>query len=287
MLFVSLGIIWGLPYLLIKVAVASVEPSFVVFVRVALGAAVLLPIMLARGQWRLLGAHWHWVVAFALTEITFTFLALTWAEQRISSSLAALLISAVPIVGAILAWRFGLDTHWSPRRGVGLAMGFLGVGALVGFDVEGSSWLAVAAVGVTVLGYAFGPIIIEKRLQGVPSLPVIGASLAINTVIYAPFAWIARPTQPVPATAWASMVVLGVLCTAIAFVILFSLISEVGAPRAQVITYVNPAVAVVLGVLVLNEPVTVGIVIGFPLVLAGSWLATRGGNAVVEAEPHP
>lgn len=283
-LFVALGLIWGMPYLLIKVAVESVEPTFIVFVRVALGALVLLPIAFATGQWRTLRGNWTWVLAFALVEITFTFLALTWAEQRITSSLAALLIAAVPIVGAILAWRFGLDTHWSTRRGIGLAVGFIGVGALVGLDVEGSSWLAVAAVGITVLGYSFGPIIIEKRLAGVPSLPVIGAALAINAVIYAPFAWVDRPRAPVPAQAWASMAFLGVVCTAIAFVTLFALIAEVGAPRAQVITYVNPAVAVVLGVLILHEPITLGIVIGFPLVLLGSWLATRGGNAAVEAE---
>ena len=287
MLFVALGLIWGLPYLLIKVAVESVDPAFVVFVRVVLGAAVLLPIVLARGQWRVLRGHWPWVVAFAVTEITFTFLALTWAEQRISSSLAALLIAAVPIVGAVLAWAFGLDTHWSARRGVGLAVGFLGVAALVGLDVEGSSWVAVAAVGITVLGYALGPIIVEKRLHDVPSLPVIAASLAVNSVIYAPFGWISRPTEPVPASAWWSMIVLGVLCTAIAFVLLFALIGEVGAPRAQVITYVNPAVAVVLGIVVLSEPMTLGIAVGFPLVLVGSWLATRGGRVDVEAEPHP
>ena len=151
--------------------------------------------------------------------------------------------------------------------------------------MTGSSWLSVAAVGITVLGYSLGPIIVEKRLHDIPSLPVIAASLAINTVIYAPFAWAARPTEAVPGTAWASMAVLGVLCTAMAFVFLFALIAEVGAPRAQVITYVNPAVAVVLGVVVLSEPITLGIVIGFPLVLAGSWLATRGGPAI-EAEPH-
>jgi drug/metabolite transporter (DMT)-like permease len=285
-LFVALGLIWGLPYLLIKVAVEDVEPSFVVFVRVLLGAAVLMPIVFARRQWGLLRGHWRWVVAFALVEITFTFLALTWAEERISSSLAALLIAAVPIVGAILAWAFGLDTHWSRKRGVGLAIGFLGVAALVGLDVEGSSWLSVAAVGITVLGYSLGPIIIEKRLHDVPSLPVIAAALAVNAVIYAPFGWIHRPTGPVPATAWWSMSVLGVLCTAVAFVLLFALIAEVGAPRAQVITYVNPAVAVVLGVLVLSEPVTLGIAIGFPLVLVGSWLATRNGRPDIEAEPH-
>ncbi len=286
LLFVTLGVIWGIPYLLIKVAVTEMDPAFVVFIRVALGAAVLMPIVLARRQLHLLRGRWRWVLAFALTEITFTFLALTWAEERISSSLAALLVASVPTVGTVLAWRFGLDAHITRTRIAGLALGFLGVGCLVGFDVSGGTALAVAAVGVTVLGYAMGPIIIEKRLSDVPSLPVIAVSLAINSVIYLPFGIAAWPTKGASATAWTSVVVLGVLCTALAFVALFALIGEVGAPRAQVITYINPAVAVVLGVAVLSEPVTLGLAIGFPLVLLGSWLGTRSGP-VLEAEPHP
>ena len=281
-----LGIVWGMPYLLIKVAVESVEPTFVVFARVALGAAVLVPIVLARRQFRLLKGRWHWVLAFSIVEITFSFLALTWAEQRISSSLAALLIAAVPIVGAILAHRFGLDAHISRRRLAGLAIGFLGVGSLVGFDITGGTALSIAAVGITVLGYSLGPIIVEKRLNGIPSLPVIAAALAINTVLYLPFGILMWPDHAVPMSAWGAIAVLGLVCTALAFVGLFMLIGEVGAPRAQVITYINPAVAVILGVVVLSEPITLGIAIGFPLVLIGSWLGTRSGPPV-EAEPHP
>ncbi len=285
-LFVALGLIWGIPYLLIKIAVEYVDPAFVVFARVALGAVILIPIVLVRRQLRLLRGHWPWVIVFALVELTFTLLALSWAEQRISSSLAALLIAAVPIVGTVLANRLGLDAHITPRRLVGLAIGFLGVAMLVGLDISGSTALAIAALGITVLGYALGPIVIEKKLQEVPHLPVIAAALAINTVIYLPFGILQWPTGTVPVSAWLSLVVLGVVCTALAFVMLFMLIAEIGAPRAQVITYINPAVAVVLGVLVLSEPVTLGIAIGFPLVLIGSWLGTRSGP-VVEAEPHP
>lgn len=285
-LFIALGLIWGIPYLLIKVAVEYVDPAFVVFARVALGALILIPIVLARRQLHLLRGHWPWVIVFALVELTFTLLALSWAEQRISSSLAALLIAAVPIVGTVLANRFGLDAHITPRRLVGLGIGFLGVALLVGLDISGSTALAIAALAITVLGYALGPIVIEKKLQDVPNLPVIAAALAINTVIYLPFGILQWPTQPVPASAWLSLVVLGVVCTALAFVMLFMLIAEIGASRAQVITYINPAVAVILGVLVLSEPITLGIAIGFPLVLIGSWLGTRSGPAV-EAEPHP
>lgn len=286
LLFAALGIIWGIPYLLIKVAVEWMDPAFVVFARVALGAAVLVPIVLARRQWVLLRGHWPWVIVFALVELTFTLLALSWAEERISSSLAALLIASVPIVGTILANRFGLDAHITPRRMLGLGVGFLGVALLVGLDISASTALAIAALAITVLGYALGPIVIEKRLSGVPTLPVVAAALGINTVIYLPFGILQWPTTPVPASAWLAVVVLGLVCTAAAFVLLFMLIGEVGAPRAQVITYINPAVAVVLGVVVLSEPVTIGIAIGFPLVLLGSWLGTRSGPAL-EAEPHP
>jgi drug/metabolite transporter (DMT)-like permease len=284
-LFVSLGIIWGLPYLLIKVAVEHVDPGFIVFVRVLLGALVLLPIVLARRQLGTLRGHLRWVAVFAVVEITFSFWALNWAEQRIASSLAAILIATVPTVGALLAWWAGLSSSLSAKRVAGLAVGFVGVGALVGLDINGSSWLAVAAVGITVLGYALGPVVIARWLSDLPSLPVIAAALALNAVIFAPVAWIVRPRDPVPPSTWAALAVLGLVCTALAFVLFFSLIREVGAPRAQVITYVNPAVAVLLGVVVLGEPITAGMIVGFPLVLLGSYLATRGGTTVVEPEP--
>ncbi len=284
-LFISLGLIWGLPYLLIKVGVESLSPFVVVFARVVIGAAIMLPIALIKGQLRRLEGHWRWVVIFAIVEMTFTFLALTWAEQRISSSLAALLIATVPLTAAIIARIIGLDSRLSGPRLVGLGVGFAGVAALVGLDVSGGDFLSVAALSITVLGYALGPIIVDRKLSDAPSLAVIAASLAINTVIYAPLAWLTWPTEPVPATAWWSIVILGALCTAGAFIIFFALIAEVGPARTTVITYVNPAVAVVLGVLVLREPLTPGIMIGFPLVLAGSFLATRRAPAL-ESEPH-
>jgi drug/metabolite transporter (DMT)-like permease len=213
-------------------------------------------------------------------------LALTWAEQRISSSLAALLISTVPLTAAIIARAMGLDSRLSGMRLVGLGVGFAGVAALVGLDVSGGDLLSVAAISITVLGYALGPIIVDRKLSSAPSVAVIAASLTINALIYAPFAWLTWPTEPVPAIAWWSIVALGAVCTAGAFIIFFALIAEVGPARTTVITYVNPGVAVILGVLILGEPLTPGIVIGFPLVLAGSFLATRRAPTM-ESEPHP
>jgi drug/metabolite transporter (DMT)-like permease len=188
-LFASLGLIWGIPYLLIKVAVTDLSPAMVVFSRVIIGAAILLPIALARGQLGSLRGHWRWVIAFALCEMTFTWWALTWAEQRISSSLAGLFIATVPLVTAIIARQMGMDDRLTGTRMVGLVIGFVGVAALVGLDVSGGDLLSVAALIVTVIGYSFGPIIVDKRLSDVPSMPVIALSLSINAVIYAPFAW--------------------------------------------------------------------------------------------------
>jgi drug/metabolite transporter (DMT)-like permease len=284
-LFASLGIIWGLPYLLIKVGVESLSTPMVVFGRLAIGSFVLLPIAVATGQLGRLRGHWHWVFAFAVVEMTFTWWALTWAEERISSSMAGLFIASVPLVTALIARHFGLDDRLTGTRLAGMVIGFVGVGALVGLDVSGSDLVAVAALVITVVGYSVGPIIVDRRLKAVPSLPVIAVSLSINAVIYAPFAWVTRPTGPVPTSAWAAVVLLGVLCTAIAFLVFFALIAEVGPSRTTLITYVNPAVAVLLGIVVLGEPLTLGLAIGFPLVLLGSWLATRRGPAL-ETEPH-
>ena len=284
-LFASLGLIWGLPYLLIKVGVTSLSTPMVVFSRLAIAAIILMPIAIGTRQLGQLRGHMRWVIAFALVEMTFTWWALTWAEERISSSLAGLFIATVPLTTALIARRLGMDDRLTGTRLVGMGIGFVGVGALVGLDVTGGDLLAIAALVVTVLGYSIGPLIVDRRLQGVPSLAVIAVSLTINAVIYAPFAWVTRPTEPVPASAWLAVILLGALCTAAAFIIFFALIAEVGPSRTTLITYVNPAVAVVLGIVILDEPFTLGIALGFPLVLLGSWLATRRSPAI-ESEPH-
>ncbi len=284
-LFLFMGIIWGLPYLLIKVAVEDLPTPVVVFSRVALATAILLPIAIATGALKRLRGHWRWVAAFAVAEMTLPWWALTWAEQYITSSMAGLFIATVPLVTALIARRMGLDDRLTGSRLAGMGIGLLGVVALVGLDVSGSSLLAVAILLVTVVGYALGPIIIDKKLRDVPGLAVIAASLAINAVVYAPFAALTWPSEPVPPNAIWSVAILGSLCTAIAFLGFFALIKEVGPSRSTLITYINPAVAVILGILVLSEPLTLGLAIGFPLVLLGSWLATRRAPAL-ESEPH-
>jgi len=275
-------VVWGIPYLLIRVAVESVSPAVVVCGRTALAAVLLLPIAAARGVLGEVLAHWRWVVTFAAVEIAVPFLMLGYAERRLTSSLTALLIAAIPFVALALARLVGLEARIERRRLVGLGLGVVGVGALAGLDLRSDDAAALGAVGLTVLGYALGPIIASTRLKDVSGLGVSGVALALNGIGYLPLAWITRPDPAaVPARAWLAVIVLGVVCSALAFLAFFALVAEVGPARTTVITFVNPVVAVVLGVLLLDEPVTAGLLIGFPLVLAGSWLATRGARARV------
>jgi drug/metabolite transporter (DMT)-like permease len=244
----------------------------------------MMPVVIKRGYLSQLKGYWKWVFVFAIVEIAFPFGALTFAEIKLSSSMTGLLIAAVPIVSAIFAWRLGIDDRITGNRVLGLGIGILGVAALVGFDVSGGELFSAALLIITVIGYALGPIIVSQKLSVAPALAAIAMAMVINSVIYAPLAYFSRPTEFVPANVWLSVAVLGAVCTALAFILFFSLVAEVGPARTTVITYINPAVAVILGVLVLSEPITLGLVIGFPLILIGSFLATRKGPAF-ESEP--
>jgi drug/metabolite transporter (DMT)-like permease len=274
-LFAAMSFIWGIPYLFIKIAVAELTPASLVFLRCAIGAALLLPIAAARNDLRPLLPHWKWIVVYTFVEVAAPWFLLSDAERRISSSLSGLLIALVPSIGAILAWATGSDDRLDARRIAGLGLGFLGVAALVGLDVSAGDIGAVAEVALVALGYALGALIIARKLSGLPLFGVVAASLTLTLIAYAPVGIAQLPsTLPSPQVIFA-VAVLGVVCTALAFLIFFPLIAEVGAARATVITYVNPAVALALGVAFLHEPLTFGIVAGFALIVLGSVLATR------------
>jgi len=272
------------------VAVVDLSPAIVVFGRVMIAAALLLPIAIHQGQARSLRTHWRGILAFAVIEICIPFGSLGIAEKEISSSLTGLLIAMVPLINAVISRRLGLDSDWDVRRIIGLFVGFIGVGMLVGFDISADNYWAIALCLVAATGYALGPIIITKMLSDVASIGVIAWSLLLAGLIYLPVvtyevlsdSWRAAGVSNVSLNAILSVVALGVLCSAIAFVGVFALIKEVGPTRTTVITYINPAVAIILGVIVLNEPITTGILIGFPLVLIGSVMATRRNVASAE-----
>jgi drug/metabolite transporter (DMT)-like permease len=283
-LFLAVGVIWGLPYLLIRVSMREVTPAFLVFVRTAGGALLLAPFVVRRGALAPLLSRWKAIVALTVVELAVPWWALFNAEKKIASSLAGLLVAAVPIAGALIARVTGTD-HLDRRRVAGLVLGVAGVAALVGFDVGGSDLWAASSVVFVVIGYALGPWILARHLSDLPGPSVITASLGLCALLYAPVAIIQRPQHGLSASVLASMVTLMVVCTAVAFVAFFALIGEVGPMRATVVTYLNPAVAVVLGVTVLGESFGVATGVGFVLVLAGSFLATRPLRPASEAGP--
>lgn len=271
-LFLALAVIWGIPYLLIRIAVEDVPPVWVAFARTCIGALLLLPIAAARGEVRPALHHWRPLLAFTLLEISGPWWLLGYAETRINSSTAGLLIATVPALTAgllALSGREALDG----RRTLGLAIGLGGVVALVGLDIDVSHGWAVAAALATALGYALGSIVISRFLSGVPPLGVIAVSLTVAAILYVPFVIPMWPSR-ITAEAAGSALVLGIVCTALAFLLFFSLIREAGPTRATVITYLNPVVALLLGVLLLDESLTPGMLAGFALVLLGSFLAT-------------
>ena len=278
-LFVSMCVIWGVPYLMIRVAVQELSPSFLVLLRTAIAAALLLPLAARRDELRPLVRFWRPLLVFSAVEIALPWLLLAHAEQEISSSLTGLLIAAVPLVGAAAVVATRGDEGLGGRRLAGLLVGIVGVAAVVGLDLGHVTPAPLLEIGVVAVCYAVGPIILARTLSGAPALGVVAASLAVAAVPYLPAAVFSAPESMPSGGVLASVVGLSVLCTAVAFVVFFALIAEVGPVRATVITYVNPAVAAILGVALLGETFTAGMGIGFALVLVGSVLATSRRRA--------
>jgi drug/metabolite transporter (DMT)-like permease len=273
-LFILMSVVWGLPYMLIKVAVGHLPPALVVEFRTAIGAVVLLPLAWRQGQLRPMLGAWKPLVAYTVAEVAIPWWLLSDAERRLPSSLSGLLVATVPLIAVVLAAVTGHRDRLARRGVIGLLVGLLGVAVLLGLDVSGGDLGAVGEVGVVAVGYALGPLLAARYLRGLSSLALAAVSLALVAIGYLPLAVWQHPARQPPGTTLAAVVVLGLVCTALAFVAFFELIKEIGSTRATVITYLNPAVAVLLGVLLLGESVKVGTGVGFALILAGSWLAT-------------
>ena len=272
LLFLAVGVIWGMPYMLIRIAVATLDPLMIAFGRTLIGALLLLPIAMHRKALAPAFRRWPALLAFTLVEITGPWFLIGHAETRLNSSTTGLLVAMVPLFAAILVAWLGHE-KLAPRRIAGLALGFAGVATIVGLDIELSNFAAVGALVLSALGYGIGPIIVNRRLAEAPPIGVVAASLLLATLLYAPFVPFAWPGHPA-AAGIAAVAGLGVVCTAIAFMFFFALIAEIGPARATVIAYVNPVVAVLLGVVFLHEPFTIAMAAGFAMVIAGSILAT-------------
>ncbi|MGV9821195.1 DMT family transporter [Nocardia xishanensis] len=277
LLFLTMGVIWGVPYAMIAVAVEDFDPVFVASCRTLIGGLLLLPVALYTDALRPVLRRWRPLLLYTLVEISGPWLLIGYAETTLNSSTVGLLIAAVPLIAVLIVTRLGHETI-DARRMLGLIVGFAGVAALVGLDVDLSNLAAIGAIGLTTIGYALGPIVINRALADLPPMGVVTASLLLATVLYLPFAALRTPTH-FAADAALSVLGLAIVCTAAAFLLFFALISEIGPARATVITYINPAVAIVLGVTLLDEPLTAGMAIGFPLVVLGSFLGTKQSRA--------
>jgi drug/metabolite transporter (DMT)-like permease len=277
--FSAMSVIWGIPYLLIRIAVRDgTSPAFVAWARIALAAVLLMGLAWRAGTLQSLRGRWRWLLLYAVTEVTIPFPLIAAGEEHVPSSVAAIVIACVPLIGALLAMRFDHTERPTPIRAIGLLMGFGGVIALVGIDIAGHTkeLLGTGAILVAAVGYAIAPMVIKHRLADLDTRATIGASMSIASVLLIPVVALDPPRSVPPGGAIAAIVALGVICTALAFVTFMVLIREAGTSRATVITYVNPVIAVTLGVTLLGERPGTGAVAGLLLILAGSWLSTDG-----------
>jgi drug/metabolite transporter (DMT)-like permease len=278
--FLLAGFLWGIPYLFIKVAVDPQDgfsPAIVVFGRVLIGALVLIPIAIYDKSFFGALKYWRFIAVYALFEMVGPWILIGTAEQKISSGLAGLLVSSVPIFSTLIASAYGDKSVWQPKRLFGIAIGFLGVFLLVGIEsITGSSDpLSIAMVLAASIGYAFAVIYITRKMPDGSGIAINGIAMVMTAVFYSPALFFFWPDRAVSNEAVYSLIALGVFSTGIAFALFFTVMAEIGPTRASLVTYMNTAFAVVLGVIILNEPLTLGIIVGLPLVLIGSYLASR------------
>ncbi|WP_395640648.1 DMT family transporter [Pseudolysinimonas sp.] len=282
-LFVALGISWGIPYLFIKIAVGELEPAMVVLARAGLAAVLLLPLAVFRRELAPVLRRWKPIAVYTVVEIIVPWYFLSSAETRIPSSTAGLLISAVPLAGVGVAFLLGRPAKMSRLNWLGIVLGMTGVAALVGFEIGGSDLVAVAEVAIVVVGYALGPAILAKWVPELPGVGVTAVSLGAAALVYLPIVAVtgAFPTEWPSTPVIVSIVVLAVVCSALAFVLMVALVGEIGPVRMSAITYVNPAVAILAGAIFLRETITVWTILGFALVLSGSYLVTRRRTEII------
>ena len=279
-LFLAAGLAWGIPYFFIRIAVEDFSTYSIVLFRVLIGAAVLVPLALKQGALKLALKHWPWILGFALLEMVGPWWLITESGRHLPSGLIGLLIATVPFFAVMIASFMGDKSVWHPKTVLGLLMGFAGVVALVGIDSLSGliDPLWVGAVVLAALGYAIAPAMMAHKIGFIPTAGVISLSMVFVALIYVIPAAFTLPAEIAAGPAiesWIAIGVLGVICSAVAFIIFFALIKEVGPARATLITYLNTLVALVLGVVFLNEPITTGLIIGFPLILIGSWFAGK------------
>ena len=276
-LFFFVGFIWGIPYLLIKVAVEDLSPPVIVFARVAIGAAILIPIAMKHGSLIPAIKAWKYVIPYAIGEMVGPWFLITAAEQNMTSGLTGLLVATVPIWTTIIASMHGDKTVWHHKRLLGILVGFIGIVLVVGIESFSGrqSIVAIAMVIVASIGYAWAVTMVTTKIPHIEPISINGVAMVFTAIVYLPFALIYAPDKAPSIEALSSVLALGLFPTAMAFILFFQLIKDIGTARGSLVTYLNTAFAVILGVIILREPFTLGIAIGLPLVLIGSYFASR------------
>ncbi len=276
-LFGLVGVLWGIPYLFVKVAVQDFSPPVIVFGRTIIGAAILIPLAIHEKSLMAALRGIKYVIPYAFLEMVGPWILITTAQQKITSGLTGLLVATVPIWATIMTSLFGDHSVWHPKRIFGLLIGFIGVIAVVGIEsLTGSSNpLAIGMVILASIFYAYAVIMITRKLPGVSGIAINAVAMAFTAIFYFPMAVVKWPTHSVPLNSWLALLSLGIFSTAIAFALFFTLVADIGPARASLVTYLNTAIAVLLGVLILSEPLTLGIIIGLPMILIGSYFAGR------------
>jgi drug/metabolite transporter (DMT)-like permease len=282
--FVAVAILWGIPYLFIRIAVGEVSPVFVAWARLVIAAAVLLPFAASRGSLKDAFARWRWVLLLGSYYMALAWTLIPLAERTLPSSLTAIIIACVPMTVALINLRRDRPT---PLRIAGLVIGFAGVAALVGLDVgvQPSQLVAVGCLLVVVVCYASGPVMTSRKLKGIDPAAISALSATFAAAILTPFVAFQLPSRVPSLQVIASLAVLGFLCSALALAVWFFLIQQAGPGRATIVIYINPLVAVLAGVVVLNEHVGFISVAGMVLILTGSWLATTGRVPLLRPAP--
>jgi len=288
LLFLATGLLWGIPYLFIKVAVdpdGGFAPAIVVCLRTAIGAAILIPWAILQKSLGSAMRGIKYVAPYAVLEMIGPWILIGTAEQKISSGLAGLLVASVPIWATIFASLKGDQTVWQRKRIFGIAIGFIGLVLVVGIESikGGSDPLSILMILVASIAYAYAVMFVQSGLPGVSGVAINGLAMLISAIFYLPFTVVQWPTHHINPSAIWSVIALGIFSTGIAFAIFFTLVDIIGVARASLVTYLNTAFAVVLGVIILGEPITTGIIVGLPLVLFGSYLASRKSETKINA----
>jgi drug/metabolite transporter (DMT)-like permease len=276
-LFIFVGFLWGIPYLLIKVAVEELSPTIIVLSRVVIGSAILIPMAMRRGSLMPAIKAWRYVIPYAIGEMIGPWFLITAAEEKMTSGLAGLLVATVPIWATLIASMHGDKTVWQSKRLIGILIGFVGIVLVVGIESFSGrqSIVAIFMILIAAIGYAWAVTMVTSKIPHIEPISINAVAMVFTVIVYLPFLFLYMPDKVPSIEALGSVIILGLFPTALAFILFFQLIKDIGTARGSLVTYLNTAFAVLLGVIILNEPFTLGIAIGLPLVLIGSYFASR------------